>query len=125
MKRQVAQFLNYMVHEKNCSANTTAAYQNDLSQFLEFLENYSTPVKSKISEVVEMWTTRSCRTTCSSQGAGLRILDRSPQGRLGQELPALSSSARATSARTRPTTSIRPRSRRTCRAPSSPTKSYG
>ncbi len=49
MKRQVAQFLNYMVHEKNCSANTTAAYQNDLSQFLEFLENYSTPVKPEIS----------------------------------------------------------------------------
>ena len=27
MKRQVAQFLNYMVNEKNYSANTTAAYQ--------------------------------------------------------------------------------------------------
>ena len=43
MKRQVAQFLNYMVNEKECSANTTAAYQNDLSQFLEFLDRYSVP----------------------------------------------------------------------------------
>jgi integrase/recombinase XerD len=49
MRRQVAQFLHYMVHEKNCSTNTTAAYQNDLSQFLEYLESYSTPVKSEIS----------------------------------------------------------------------------
>ena len=49
MKRQVVQFLNYMVHEKNCSANTTAAYQNDLSQFLEFLQSYSTPTKPQIS----------------------------------------------------------------------------
>lgn len=50
MRRQVAQFLNYMVHEKNCSANTTAAYQNDLSQFLEFLESYSTPSTPEITE---------------------------------------------------------------------------
>ena len=49
MKRQVAQFLNYMVHEKNCSANTTAAYQNDLSQFLEYLEGYSTPTKPQVT----------------------------------------------------------------------------
>ena len=41
MKRQVAQFLNYMVNEKNCSANTAAAYQNDLSQFLDYLKAYS------------------------------------------------------------------------------------
>lgn len=50
MKRQVVQFLNYMVHEKNCSANTTAAYQNDLSQFLEYLENYSTPTKPQVTD---------------------------------------------------------------------------
>jgi integrase/recombinase XerD len=50
MKRQVAQFLNYMVHEKNCSANTSAAYQNDLSQFLEFLQSYSTPATPQITE---------------------------------------------------------------------------
>ena len=30
MQDQVTQFLNYMVNEKDCSANTTAAYQNDL-----------------------------------------------------------------------------------------------
>ncbi len=50
MRRQVAQFLNYMVREKNCSANTTAAYQNDLSQFVGFLEEYSTPTKEKIAD---------------------------------------------------------------------------
>jgi len=49
MKRQVAQFLNYMVNEKNCSANTTAAYQNDLSQFLEFLEGYAAPSGQSIA----------------------------------------------------------------------------
>jgi integrase/recombinase XerD len=48
MKRQIAQFLNYMVREKNCSANTTAAYQNDLSQFLQFAEQYSTMAKPSI-----------------------------------------------------------------------------
>ncbi len=49
MKRQVAQFLNYMVNEKNCSANTTAAYQNDLSQFMEFLEGYAAPSGQSIA----------------------------------------------------------------------------
>ncbi|MFN2201727.1 MAG: tyrosine recombinase [Caldilineaceae bacterium] len=49
MRRQVAQFLHYMVNEKNCSTNTTAAYQNDLSQFLDYLESYSTPVTPKIT----------------------------------------------------------------------------
>lgn len=43
MQRQVAQFLDYMVKEKDCSANTTAAYQNDLSQFVQFVEQYEAP----------------------------------------------------------------------------------
>lgn len=49
MKREVAQFLNYMVREKNCSANTTAAYQNDLAQFLQFAEQYHSPAKTAIN----------------------------------------------------------------------------
>ncbi len=54
MKREVAQFLNYMVNEKDCSANTTAAYQNDLSQFLEFLERYATPTVDGITRWQEV-----------------------------------------------------------------------
>lgn len=49
MQRQVAQFLDYMSKEKECSANTAAAYQNDLSQFVQFVENYSSPVGSSLS----------------------------------------------------------------------------
>jgi integrase/recombinase XerD len=49
MKRQVSQFLDYMVNEKECSANTKAAYQNDLSQFLEFIETYSSPSTPQIT----------------------------------------------------------------------------
>jgi integrase/recombinase XerD len=37
MQLQVSQFLDYMVKEKDCSANTTAAYQNDLSQFVKYI----------------------------------------------------------------------------------------
>jgi integrase/recombinase XerD len=40
MKKLVSQFLAYMVQEKESSANTTAAYQNDLSQFLQFVEQF-------------------------------------------------------------------------------------
>ena len=43
MYRHVTQFLEYMVKEKNCSANTTAAYQNDLTQFVQFVTNYAPP----------------------------------------------------------------------------------
>lgn len=43
MQRQVAQFLDYMSKEKECSANTAAAYQNDLSQFVQFIEQYTPP----------------------------------------------------------------------------------
>jgi integrase/recombinase XerD len=49
MQRQVAQFLDYMVNEKECSANTTAAYQNDLSQFVQFVDQYETPAGERIT----------------------------------------------------------------------------
>ncbi len=48
MHRHVTQFLEYMVKEKDCSANTTAAYQNDLTQFVQFLENYTPPTGEQI-----------------------------------------------------------------------------
>jgi integrase/recombinase XerD len=38
MKEQVEQFLEYITEEKGYSSNTLAAYRNDLSQFMEFLE---------------------------------------------------------------------------------------
>jgi len=38
MKEQIQQFLDYLAKEKEYSENTLAAYQNDLSQFLGFLE---------------------------------------------------------------------------------------
>ncbi|NJN84561.1 MAG: tyrosine-type recombinase/integrase [Caldilineaceae bacterium] len=38
MREQVPQFLEYLVSEKDCTDNTLAAYQNDLSQFVEFLD---------------------------------------------------------------------------------------
>lgn len=37
MQRQIEGFLTYLKTEKNCSENTTSAYRNDLSQFLEFI----------------------------------------------------------------------------------------
>ncbi len=43
MQHQVSQFLTYMVKEKDCSANTTAAYQNDLTQFVQFINDYAAP----------------------------------------------------------------------------------
>lgn len=43
MQQQVSQFLTYMVKEKECSANTTAAYQNDLTQFVQFVSDYTAP----------------------------------------------------------------------------------
>jgi integrase/recombinase XerD len=48
MRRYVAQFLSYMAREKDCSANTTAAYQNDLTQFVQFVENYTPPTGTPI-----------------------------------------------------------------------------
>jgi integrase/recombinase XerD len=43
MHRHVTQFLDYMVKEKDCSANTTAAYQNDLTQFVQYVSDYAPP----------------------------------------------------------------------------------
>ena len=48
MHRHVTQFLDFMVKEKDCSANTTAAYQNDLTQFVQFLENYHPPTGAQV-----------------------------------------------------------------------------
>jgi integrase/recombinase XerD len=38
MKEQIQQFLDFIVEEKGYSSNTLAAYSNDLSQFMEYLE---------------------------------------------------------------------------------------
>lgn len=38
MKEQIEQFLEYITAEKGYSSNTLAAYRNDLSQFVSFLE---------------------------------------------------------------------------------------
>jgi integrase/recombinase XerD len=48
MQQQVAQFLDYMVNTRDCSANTAAAYQNDLTQFVHFLKGYSTPAGGRV-----------------------------------------------------------------------------
>jgi integrase/recombinase XerD len=37
MQRQIDGFLTYLKEEKQCSENTTSAYRNDLSQFLDFV----------------------------------------------------------------------------------------
>jgi integrase/recombinase XerD len=49
MYRNVTLFLDYMVKEKDCSANTTAAYQNDLTQFVQFVTDYAPPTGAKIT----------------------------------------------------------------------------
>lgn len=49
MRQQIDQFLDYLVSDKDCTANTTAAYRNDLTQFIHFLESYSTPDKEQIT----------------------------------------------------------------------------
>jgi integrase/recombinase XerD len=49
MYRNVTLFLDYMVKEKDCSANTTAAYQNDLTQFVQFVTDYAPPTGTKIA----------------------------------------------------------------------------
>ena len=48
MEQQITQFLEFMVNEKNCTENTIAAYRNDLSQFLDFLNQYSSPIKPAV-----------------------------------------------------------------------------
>jgi len=50
MQDQVTQFLNYMVKEKDCSANTTAAYQNDLQQFVQFLAGYASADGAQVGD---------------------------------------------------------------------------
>ncbi|MEX1020019.1 MAG: tyrosine-type recombinase/integrase [Litorilinea sp.] len=49
MEELVSRFLTYMVDEKESSANTTAAYQNDLSQFRQFVAQYASPTLSGIT----------------------------------------------------------------------------
>jgi integrase/recombinase XerD len=39
MEQQVQDFLDYLIIEENYSANTIAAYRNDLTQFLAYLNN--------------------------------------------------------------------------------------
>ncbi len=39
MEQQVQAFLDYLIVEKNYSANTIAAYRNDLTQFLTYISN--------------------------------------------------------------------------------------
>ncbi len=43
MEQQVVDFLAYLVQEQGRSANTIAAYRNDLTQFIEFLNETATP----------------------------------------------------------------------------------
>jgi integrase/recombinase XerD len=38
MRRRIDDFLQYLETEKDCSENTISAYRNDLTQFLEFIE---------------------------------------------------------------------------------------
>lgn len=38
MREQIQQFLDFIVEEKGYSSNTLAAYSNDLSQFMDYLE---------------------------------------------------------------------------------------
>ncbi|MCS6844275.1 MAG: site-specific tyrosine recombinase XerD [Caldilineales bacterium] len=43
MQKEIEAFLEYLVAEKNYSANTIAAYRNDLTQFAEHLANREDP----------------------------------------------------------------------------------
>lgn len=43
MEEQLDAFLRYLSNEKGCSENTTAAYRNDLSQFIHFLTGGQSP----------------------------------------------------------------------------------
>lgn len=46
MKQAVEQFLNYTTVERGLSPNTLAAYRNDLTQFVEFLESRDSSLQS-------------------------------------------------------------------------------
>ncbi len=50
MRQQTDQFLEYLVEEKSCTPNTIAAYRNDVGQFVDFLELYSTPAGMEINQ---------------------------------------------------------------------------
>lgn len=49
MRKEIELFLDFLTNEKGRSANTTAAYRNDLTQFLRFLQDFSTPTLPKIN----------------------------------------------------------------------------
>lgn len=57
MRQQIDQFLDYMVTEKDCTENTTAAYRNDLGQFHRFLADYSSPEHERIETWQDLDTT--------------------------------------------------------------------
>ena len=42
MRGQIEAFLEYMTTEKDCSENTTSAYRNDLTQFLDAISSQVT-----------------------------------------------------------------------------------
>lgn len=50
MHEQIEQFLEYLVEEKDCTPNTIAAYRNDTTQFVEFLDSYRSPSGKIISQ---------------------------------------------------------------------------
>ncbi len=50
MRQQIDQFLEYLVEEKSCTPNTIAAYRNDIGQFVDFLEIYSTPAGVEVNQ---------------------------------------------------------------------------
>lgn len=54
MQQQISRFLDYLANEKNCSDNTIAAYRNDITQFHQFVEEYSRPNLPSISRWQEI-----------------------------------------------------------------------
>jgi integrase/recombinase XerD len=57
MQEQIEGFLQYLTTEKDCSENTTSAYRNDLTQFLDAIshkvESWDQVDKSVLSEYVQ------------------------------------------------------------------------
>lgn len=53
MEEQLFAFLSYLEHEYRYSENTVAAYRNDLSQFLEYIEGYANSTLTDWSAVSE------------------------------------------------------------------------
>lgn len=54
MEEQLFAFLSYLEQEYRYSENTVAAYRNDLSQFLDFVEHHSSSKLSEWSAVSDM-----------------------------------------------------------------------